>query len=314
MGYRLPFVTSVAIFLLLIAGALVVGTDAGLACSDWPLCNGHIIPPMEGKIIIEYTHRMLSTSIGFVILANVYMAWRHRKESPLAAKLTFMSLVLLAIVAVLGGVNVLHKLPPGFTAMDTSAAMLLFATFVIITGLNLAQYRKKNGQFVENQSVIFLRKRAMLATVSIYLQIVLGAFIKHSDAGKVWVNGEHTLLNNIITSPAVAETLMYVHFAMTVLASWAILTLFFYTLRKQVMKFEAGVLAGLLALEIIAGFADISTNLALAASILHTSLSSLMFAFSVFITVETRVGGELLSSDNSGSLVSKRGGSAGNLG
>lgn len=311
MGYRLPFVTSVAIFLLLIAGALVVGLDAGLACSDWPLCNGHIIPPMEGKIIIEYTHRMLSTTIGFMVLANVYMGWRHRKESPRAAKLTFVSLILLGVVAVLGGINVLHKLPRGFTAMDTSAAMLLFATYVTITGINLAQYRKKQGQFEENRHVIALRKRAMWAAGAIYLQIVLGAFIKHSHAGKVWVTGDPQWLSELITTPTVAEVLMYLHFIVSVVVAGAIISLFFHAVQKKVLKFEAAMMAGILVLEIVAGFADISTNLALWASIMHTSLSSLLFAFSVFITVETRSGGELL---RSGSLMSQRRHSAGNLG
>lgn len=37
MKFRLPLMTAISTYILIILGVLVVGFDAGLACSDWPL-------------------------------------------------------------------------------------------------------------------------------------------------------------------------------------------------------------------------------------------------------------------------------------
>ncbi|WP_286886843.1 COX15/CtaA family protein [Aneurinibacillus sp. UBA3580] len=315
MGYRLPFVTTIATFLLLIAGALVVGFDAGLACSDWPLCNGHIIPPLEGKIIIEYTHRLLSTGIGFLMLANLYFAWRKRKESPIVLKLVLLSFVLLLFVAVLGGINVLKKLPPGFTAMDTSFAILLFSTFVVLTGVTLANFRKKQGEFREDRQVRAMFKPALIAAIAIYIEYVLGAFIKHSDAGQVWVNGKINLLNNIISTPAIATTLMYVHVFATLLIVFSSLWLYFYARLRKVMKNQAVTLLILLALQPITGFITVVAHLAVITNVIHMAIAALMMALAVFMVVEAKLGANLLlTADKDSKVVSGSKQSAVNLG
>lgn len=315
MGYRLPFVTTIATFLLLIAGALVVGFDAGLACSDWPLCNGHIIPPMEGKIIIEYTHRMLSTGVGFLMLANLYLAWRKRKESPIVLKLVVLSFVMLLFVAVLGGINVLKKLPPGFTAMDTSFAILLFSTFVVLTGVTLANVRKKQNEFREDRQVRSMFKPALIVAIAIYADYVLGAFIKHSDAGQVWVNGKTSLLNNIISTPAIATTLMYIHVLATLLIVFSSLWLFFYARLRKVLKGQAIAMLILLALQPITGFATIVTGLAVVTNVIHMAIAALMMALAAFIATEAKLGANLLHTNGKkSSAVSSKEQSIVNLG
>jgi cytochrome c oxidase assembly protein subunit 15 len=314
LGYRLPFVTTIAIFLLFIAGALVVEFDAGLACSDWPLCNGHIIPPMEGKIIIEYTHRMLTTGVGLLTLANLYMAWRYRKETPLAAKLAGLSFVLLIVVAVLGGINVLKKLPPGFTAMDTSVGMLLFATFVVLTGVTLLHHRRKHNQLHENKQIRSLFKPALVATIAVYVQLALGAFIKHSDAGAIWVNGKVTLLNDIISTPEIAANLVYAHVFITMAVVLTTLWLFFHGLQKKVLKGQTMVLAILLGLEVVAGVSTVITKLAVLVNVAHLALGAAMLAVSVFIMVQAKIGADLLACNHEAETMPKSNRSIVNIG
>ena len=58
-------------FGLIVLGALVRANDAGLACPDWPLCFGEVIPRMNLEVAFEWTHRLVagSLAVGFVTLA-----------------------------------------------------------------------------------------------------------------------------------------------------------------------------------------------------------------------------------------------------
>lgn len=57
---------------LIVLGALVRAHQAGLACPDWPLCFGEIIPRLDLKVAFEWCHRVVAggVTIVFVVLAT----------------------------------------------------------------------------------------------------------------------------------------------------------------------------------------------------------------------------------------------------
>jgi heme A synthase len=82
---RLALATTVATYLLILVGALVRASGAGLGCPDWPMCYGRWIPPTSVSQLpagydpatfnailtwTEYTNRLLGVSIGFLIIAT----------------------------------------------------------------------------------------------------------------------------------------------------------------------------------------------------------------------------------------------------
>lgn len=70
-----------AIFLLVIVltGALVRGSGATLACTDWPLCNGAIFPAGQGQLaLVHMFHRFAVLALGVSLALMLVQVWRHR--------------------------------------------------------------------------------------------------------------------------------------------------------------------------------------------------------------------------------------------
>src|SRR3990170_4324896 len=125
----LALVASVATYLLIVLGGLVRATGAGLACPDWPICHGRLIPPLEGLVLIEYAHRLVASLVGFLTLAVTIGAWRRgifRWHATLA-------LVLVGVQIVLGGLTVRTELSPWLVVAHLGTAMTFFATLVGLT-------------------------------------------------------------------------------------------------------------------------------------------------------------------------------------
>lgn len=95
---------------LLVFGASVRVHGAGLACPDWPLCFGELVPRLNFAIFLEWGHRVLASLVSFGFLFAGVMVLRTRATRERAGKLVGLAAFVLAIQVVLGGLTVLHLL------------------------------------------------------------------------------------------------------------------------------------------------------------------------------------------------------------
>ena len=95
---------------LITYGSWVRVSGSGLGCPDWPLCEGVVVPELDGATAIEFGHRLFA---GVTMLTVVLAAWyavRGRASDPLTTRLIIGALAAILVQAVLGGITVLTEL------------------------------------------------------------------------------------------------------------------------------------------------------------------------------------------------------------
>jgi heme a synthase len=172
--------TACATFILIIAGALVTSNDAGLSVPDWPTSYGHVLrlPPWIGGIRYEHSHRMIA---GFTILLTAAIAlwtWLADRRGWMRA-LAIGALGTIIAQAVLGGMTVLHFLPPAISTAHAAVAQTFFCIAVAIavfTGQQWVEEAPQTASDVRHPSLLTL---SLLSILILYVQLVLGAMFRH---------------------------------------------------------------------------------------------------------------------------------------
>lgn len=79
-GFR-PFVFGVLgyIYIVVYLGAYIRHTNASMACVDWPLCNGQVIPGFSGPEGVVFIHRL--AALAGMVLVGVLAVWAYRFRS-----------------------------------------------------------------------------------------------------------------------------------------------------------------------------------------------------------------------------------------
>ncbi len=127
----LAWVTSAASFALLLVGAAVVATGAGLSCPGWPLCGGHAVPELHGVVIVEWSHRVGALTVTLLSLIAVAAGWPLRGRGPWTAA-SLLTIPLLAAQVALGAVVVTNALAPWAVVAHEGLGILLFCLWMVL--------------------------------------------------------------------------------------------------------------------------------------------------------------------------------------
>ncbi len=176
----LSLATSIATFALLVLGATVSATGAGLACPDWPLCQGRLIPPFERLVLIEYGHRLLASAVGIMMLALAALVWRRAREHRRLARLMVVLLILLGLQVGLGGAAVLSELKPIVVGTHLATAMAFLALLVSFTARVHWESDAPAGPHAVPSG---LRALVHVAVALAFFQVAIGGFVSAFGAG-----------------------------------------------------------------------------------------------------------------------------------
>jgi cytochrome c oxidase assembly protein subunit 15 len=178
--HRFALLTAIATFFLIIAGGLVTSTGSGLAVPDWPLSYGQLMPPMVGGIFYEHGHRMVATFVGLLTIVLAFWLWRKEERKWVR---TLGPIALLAVITqgVLGGITVLYLLPTWVSTTHATLAQSFFCLTVVLALVTSSSW--KMAPRFDAPMGTRTRRLALAASVTVLLQLVLGALMRHTGSG-----------------------------------------------------------------------------------------------------------------------------------
>jgi cytochrome c oxidase assembly protein subunit 15 len=153
---------------VVVLGAWVRLTDAGLGCPDWPGCYGHIYPNSSGKALHEMIHRYFAATLVIVITALLLWTTRFRKDPGQPLIPVALLFVIVCVQAALGALTVTLLLKP---LIVTAHLLGGLTTLGLLWWLSLAPPTRPAA---ERDTA--LQKFALAGLAVLMLQIALGGW------------------------------------------------------------------------------------------------------------------------------------------
>jgi cytochrome c oxidase assembly protein subunit 15 len=136
---RLALGATLLAFCVVVFGAYVRLTDAGLGCPDWPGCYGHVTPTgaaeaaaagrieaevHTGKAWNEMIHRYGASTLGLLIVVIAALSWRWRRHAGVPVVLPLVLVGLVIFQGMLGMWTVTLLLKPLIVTLHLAFGML----------------------------------------------------------------------------------------------------------------------------------------------------------------------------------------------
>jgi cytochrome c oxidase assembly protein subunit 15 len=276
---------------VVVLGAWVRLTDAGLGCPDWPGCYGHLYPQMDqgfSKALHEMIHRYFASTLGVVIIGLLVWAALNRKSRGQPLVPVALLFILVCLQGTLGALTVTRLLKP---LIVTAHLLGGLSTLGILWWLSLTPETHPL-----KPREVALRKFAVAGMAILSMQIALGGWTSTNyaavacpdlptcqrswwpsmdfrDAFILWRGMEVDYTGGVLGNPA--RTAIHVtHRIGAVVAGSVLLTLgglcIFRTQRRSIQAAGAMVVAAVL-LQIGIGLGMVHFGVPLALADLHNA-------------------------------------------
>ena len=131
---------------LIFAGGLVTSTSSGLSVPDWPNTYGWFmwtfpLSKMVGGIFYEHLHRLVASTVGFLIVVLAVWLWRAEPRA-WVRRLGYVALGAVITQGILGGITVLWYLPDAISIAHASLAQIVFCLTTTIALATSAGWKR----------------------------------------------------------------------------------------------------------------------------------------------------------------------------
>jgi protoheme IX farnesyltransferase len=281
---KLAATTLATAILLVTIGVIVRATDSGLACPDWPLCYGQVLPPAgDVNAWIEWTHRTVAAIIGFQILGLAVLAWADHRDRRSLVWPSIGAVVLVGFQAWLGRETVRLGNTGESVSAHLAAAMLLVALLVYVTVR--ASFPARLGGWGASQRFTLL---AAFTTVATFALLLFGSQVTATDSALVFpdwplMNGSLAPALTELSSPHVLHRWVAAIVGVIV-AGLAVIAWRTQAEHPTAVRLAIGA-AVLFAIQIVIGGLQVLTRLSPWTQTLHLALGAVIFALLVGLTV-----------------------------
>ncbi|MFD1038744.1 heme A synthase [Virgibacillus byunsanensis] len=181
----LSVVATIGMIFILIGGALVTKTESGAGCgASWPLCDGEFLPSnITPELIIELSHRLVSGTVGVVVLTLSILSWKFIGHIREVKFLAFLSLFFLVLQALIGAAAVMWGQSDFVLAAHFGISLISFAAIFLLM-LLIFEIDKK---FDTKSLIVQKRHRIEIYLLAAYTLFVVytGALVRHTNANLV---------------------------------------------------------------------------------------------------------------------------------
>lgn len=169
----------VAVVALVVIGGATRVMQAGLACPDWPLCYGVLLPgrQMNLQVFLEWFHRLDAFVVGVALLVMAAASLAGRRLLP--GWLPWASGLALALVAVQGGLGALTVTQLLASSMVTAHLAAALSLLALLSGLHqaLKLHQQPSAPALERPWLGLWGLAVCAALVLVFCQSLLGAWM-----------------------------------------------------------------------------------------------------------------------------------------
>ncbi len=169
---------------VILMGALVRSTGSGAGCGrSWPVCQGEVLPPLEGATRIEFAHRSASGIALVLVVTLAVLVWRQVPPGQPSRRGALLSVISIVGEALIGAMIVLAE----WVADDTSVARVfavplhLVNTLFLLAALTLTAFWLSGGRRLEPSSHPEVWRWVVAGGIAIILLAATGAITALAD-------------------------------------------------------------------------------------------------------------------------------------
>lgn len=272
---------TIGMLLILLGGALVTKTDSGMGCGrHWPGCNGELIPnEITTEVLIEFSHRLVTGSVGFLILILSVWSWRamgHIRETKFLAVMAMFFLILQALI---GAAQVLWGQGDFILALHFGISLLSFASVLLLTMLIFEVDRKFDSDKMRIGTK--LKRHTIGVTLYSYVVVYTGALVRHTESSLACLEWPMCENDNFSLPSSLYEWIQMGHRTAAALIFLWIAYIAWHAFKQykdqRVLYYGWITAFVIVSLQVIAGMLVVLTKLNLYFALVHSLLISLLF-------------------------------------